>query len=108
MLRFFPILSGSSSKYLTVIAIIVTMGAAIGISRVVGENEALAFYAIFGVAVFIFAFLNTDFALSVLILSMLLSPEFSIGGAGGAGQMAQRGVVVRIDDLLLGLIMLSW
>lgn len=78
------------------------------VSYVVGANENLAILIVLGVAVFFFAFLNMDFALAVLVLSMLLSPEFSIGSAGGSGQMAQRGVVIRIDDLIVGLITVSW
>lgn len=82
--------------------------AALLLSLIIGRNEVLALYVIAGVGLFVFAYLNTSFGLSVLILSMLLSPEFNIGAAGGIGQMAQRNVVIRIDDVVLGLITLSW
>ncbi len=52
--------------------------------------------------VFLIALLKTDFALIILILSMLLSPEFGAGGVAG------RSVVVRLDDLLLIVIFLGW
>lgn len=78
------------------------------VSRVVGNDEMFAFYFVIGVAIFFFAFVNTDFALSVLILSMLLSPEFTLGGAGGTETHSQRNVVLRVDDLVLGLITVSW
>lgn len=78
------------------------------LSFLLGQNEMLALYAVAGIAIFFFSYVNTTFALSVLILSMLLSPEFSFGSAGGIGQMSQRNVVIRIDDVVLGLITLSW
>jgi O-antigen ligase len=90
------------------VAVVSVVIAALSLSFILGRDEMLALYAVGGLAIFLFSYLNTDFALSVLIFSMLLSPEFSIGGAGGVGQMAQRNVVIRIDDVVLGLITLSW
>lgn len=52
--------------------------------------------------VFIITFINTDVALMLLIFSMLLSPELSIGNVPG------RAVVVRVDDILLIIIFFSW
>jgi len=52
--------------------------------------------------IFLAAFFNTNFALSLLILSMLLSPEFS------AGATSARAVTVRLDDLLLVVACLGW
>ncbi len=84
------------------------VGIALLVSRMLGTDETLAIYVVSGVIVFFFAFFNTDFALVVLLLSMLLSPEFAVGGAGGSGQMSQRNVVIRIDDILLAIITVSW
>jgi len=55
-----------------------------------------------GVVVFVIAFLNINFALGVFILAMLLSPELPLG------QVADRAVVVRVDDIFLIMIFLGW
>ena len=93
------------------IAVVATMVlvtlASLAISSLIGYDESMAFYAVIAVAIFVFAFINTDFALSVLILSMLLSPEFGVGGGSGPSE-ASRSVVIRLDDLLLGMITFSW
>ncbi len=51
---------------------------------------------------FIITFINTDSALILLIFSMLLSPELSLGS------VSQRALVIRIDDILLIVIFFSW
>lgn len=53
-------------------------------------------------AAFFVAFIKTDFALVLLIFSMLLSPELSMGGIPG------RTVVLRLDDLLLFVVFFGW
>ncbi len=55
-----------------------------------------------GFAVVVVSILRLEAALYLLIFSMLLSPEVQVGGAGG------RSVVVRLDDILLVVIGLSW
>jgi len=52
--------------------------------------------------IFLAAFFNTNFALSLLIFSMLLSPEFS------TGETSARAVTVRLDDMLLVVACLGW
>lgn len=52
--------------------------------------------------ILIITLLNTDLALIILIFSMLLSPEFKLA------QAAERAVVVRLDDILLIVVFLSW
>jgi O-antigen ligase len=59
-----------------------------------------------GVIFFIVCMVNTQAALYLLILSMLLSPEFVIGETKGAS--LGRGVTLRLDDLLLIIIGFSW
>src|SRR6266481_361581 len=57
-------------------------------------------------AVFILVFMRTEAGLYLVLFSMLLSPEF---GSGGAQRLAEgRGVVIRLEDLLLVVIGLSW
>ncbi len=68
--------------------------------------------ALFGMAAVIFFFLAfsyTELALYLLVFSMLLSPEFAVGAAGGGGGLeAGRAVVVRLDDVLLVILALAW
>jgi hypothetical protein len=55
------------------------------------------------------AFLRTELAIHLLILSMLLSPEFAVGGALGSGSLdATRSAVIRVEDLLLVVIGFAW
>jgi O-antigen ligase len=58
--------------------------------------------ALIAVILFLISFIKTDFALVLLIFSMLLSPEFKLGAVTG------REVVVRFDDLFLVVIFLGW
>ena len=51
---------------------------------------------------FIIAFLKTDIALIIVILSMLLSPEVR------AGQIASRNVNIRAEDLFIFVIFFGW
>lgn len=51
---------------------------------------------------FIIAFLNTDIALILIILSMLLSPEIRAGG------LSDRNVLVRAEDIFLFVIFFGW
>lgn len=51
---------------------------------------------------FIVSFMNTNFALVILIFSMLFSPELRAGGISG------RAVVVRVDDIFLFVVFFGW
>ncbi|MFC1514689.1 O-antigen ligase family protein [Candidatus Omnitrophota bacterium] len=64
------------------------------------QNMPLIF--LFALAIFVIAFVNTDVALIILIFSMLLSPELRLV------EVTQKAVVVRIDDILLGVVFLGW
>lgn len=57
-------------------------------------------------AIFIAAFINTDWGLYILIFSMILSPEITIGETAGAS--LGRGFTLRFEDFLLFVIGLSW
>ena len=61
---------------------------------------------VFGLCIFIIAFASTEIALYILIFSMLLSPEFVVGTTGGSS--LSRGVTIRLDDLVLFIIGISW
>lgn len=53
-------------------------------------------------------FLSPELGVSVLIVSMLLSPEIVVGGGGGLSVEGSRSVVIRLDDLLLFILSISW
>ena len=55
-----------------------------------------------GIMIFIIGFANTEAALYILIVSMLLSPEMKVAEIPG------RDVVVRFDDLLIIIISFAW
>jgi len=59
-----------------------------------------------GLAIFSASFASTKIALYILIFSMLLSPEFIVGQTSGAA--LERGVTIRLDDLILLIIGFSW
>lgn len=62
-----------------------------------------------GVALFVVAFVHTEAALHIIILSMLLSPEILLSQPTGAGSMeASRWVTIRIEDLTLVIVAFSW
>ncbi|MCM8787754.1 MAG: O-antigen ligase family protein [Candidatus Omnitrophica bacterium] len=67
-----------------------------------GHSFKYLIFALLGIVIFLISFANTNFALMLLIFSMLLSPEFSLGFAGG------RAVVLRLDDLFLIVVFLGW
>lgn len=61
-----------------------------------------------GLVMLILSFVRIDLALYFLILSMLLSPEISLGGLEEQGVSGGRSVVVRLDDLFLMLVAFGW
>ncbi|MBI2217744.1 MAG: O-antigen ligase family protein [Candidatus Rokubacteria bacterium] len=94
---------GSLGRLLLPLAL--AAGAAVILSR--GLVTARLDYAILAAAagaIFILVFLKTELGLYLVILSMLLSPEFAVGG----GVAERRQVVFRTEDFLLLVIAVSW
>jgi O-antigen ligase len=58
------------------------------------------------VAIFVVSFVKIEWGLYILIFSMLLSPEITIGETAGAS--LGRGVTLRFEDFLLVVIGFSW
>jgi len=54
------------------------------------------------------SFLSPPFGVAILVMSMLLSPQFGAGGLGGAGVETGRAVVIRLDDVLNVILSLAW
>ena len=62
-----------------------------------------------GIVIFIVCLVNTEASIYVLIFSMLLSPEFLVGGLGGSSATtSSRGVTLRSEDLLLLVLGFAW
>ena len=61
-----------------------------------------------GTAIAILVFFKTEIAIYLLIFSMLLSPEFGVGGLATTGGTLGRGVTFRLDDFLLVIVAVSW
>lgn len=70
-------------------------------------QPTLWFVACIGVAVLLLALHSTQAAFFLLIVSMLFSPEFVVGGTVGKG-VGGRPVTVRFEDLLLIVIGFTW
>ncbi|MDO9529343.1 MAG: O-antigen ligase family protein, partial [Syntrophales bacterium] len=72
--------------------------------------KASIYISLLIIAIFVLivtGFLSAEAALYLLIVSMLLSPEFIVGDLLGRGT-GERGVTIRFDDLLLVVIGLGW
>jgi len=91
--------------------LLLAFAAALGAAILAMAQPKTALLAVAIIVVFFIAFLNTEAAIHLIILSMLLSPEAFIGGGGvEVGKLARKGVqaVFRFEDLLLVVVGLSW
>lgn len=70
-------------------------------------TPTIALQAILGFLVILVAFTSVSASLYLLIFSMLLSPEIAIGRMQGQG-VGGREISIRVDDVLLIVIGLSW
>ena len=75
-------------------------------------SHTSSFYVLGGLIGFLvlaISFFSPEFGVSLLIASMLLSPEFGAGAAGSGGNVeGSRSVVIRLDDILLVILSVSW
>ena len=78
-------------------------------SRVTSQLDyGLATLVGLGLALSIAVFLEMKLAIYLLIFSMLLSPEFGVGGLGPSEGASGRGVTFRLDDILLVVLGTTW
>ncbi len=61
-----------------------------------------------GIIVAVIAFVNTEAALYILIIAMLLGPQFTAGPAEAFTARGRGGMTLRFDDFLLVVIGFSW
>jgi hypothetical protein len=69
-------------------------------------SASILLWGLLAVAIFIISFINIEWGLYILIFSMLLSPEITIGNTSGSS--LDRGLTLRFEDFLLVVISLSW
>jgi len=91
--------------FLVLIIAGITFLGAIFITKV---STDVAFLTITALIIIVASFLSAEVALYMLLISMLLSPEFIVGGLGGGGTAAGRGATLRFDDILLVIVGFSW
>ena len=91
------------SKYSVVFLILIAVVISVLFGQLITKSSyKISLILIGGTIVFIVALLDTDVGLSLLIASMLLSPEIVLAKVPG------RDVVIRIDDVLLAVITFAW
>ena len=106
MINRLPSLSRNPQLTLLFLVLLLVGFAAAGITAKL--QSPLALVVISGIAMFVLAFIRTDWAFYALILSMLLSPEIAFGGMSEEGVSGERAIVVRLDDFLLLILMFAW
>ncbi len=79
---------------------------AFGGSYLVSRVEVgVGFLVAVGLVVGVVSFLRTEIAIYLLIIAMLLSPQFAAGGESAA---RGKGVTLRFDDFLLVVVGIAW
>ncbi|MEE9241487.1 MAG: hypothetical protein V3U53_09915, partial [bacterium] len=61
-----------------------------------------------GIIFLVACFLSPELGVAALIVSMLFSPEIGLGSGGGTSVEGGRSIVVRVDDLVLIILSISW
>ena len=92
-------------------AIILALALAAGGTILALAQPQHALLGVGAIVVFLIAFLNTEIAIHLIIVSMLLSPEAVASGGGiQLGKPGLKGpqAVFRLEDLLLVIVGLSW
>jgi len=84
---------------LVVVAILLVLFLQVGVMR---TPPYILILALMTLSIFFISFIKIDLALSILIFSMLLSPEFGLGGVKG------RSVVLRFDDFFIFMLFFGW
>jgi O-antigen ligase len=90
-----------------IVAVPLALAAALSLF-IVSSDTSFSLTIILGALVLVVAFVSTRLSLYLLVFSMLLSPEFLVGGLGGGGGAAGRGITLRFDDFILVVIGFVW
>jgi O-antigen ligase len=98
--------STSSGARLALLGVLLVAGAFVVSQALVQARLEYAVAVALAVVVFVLVFISPESGLYLVLLSMLLSPEFTFG-RGNLSEMRQ-GVVIRFEDMLLMVIAISW
>ena len=79
--------------------------AALGISQL---ETSVGLLITLGLVVSVLVFFETTIAIYLLIVSMLLSPEFAVSDLATSSASLGRGVTFRFDDFILVIVAFSW
>ena len=90
-----------------IVAVPLALAAALSLF-IVSSDTASSLRIVVGVTLLLIAFVSTRLSLYLLVFSMLLSPQFLVGGLTGGGGAAGRGLTLRFDDFLLVVIGFVW
>jgi O-antigen ligase len=85
-------------------AVVLTLAAGFVIAKF---SYLVAGAIVLGIIIAVVSFISGELALYLLILSMLLSPQFMVGGVGGES-VRGRGITLRLDDFILVIMGLGW
>jgi len=98
--------SENDPKSIPLIALTVVLTLAAGFI-IAKFSYVVAGAIVLGIIIAVVSFISGELALYLLIFSMLLSPQFMIGGVGGE-TVRGRGITLRLDDFLLVIMGLGW
>lgn len=73
------------------------------LGKVISVHPYAPLLIIISFLLFILAFIHSDWAMGLLIIAMLLSPEVDLGGFS-----RQQDITIRIEDLLIVVFMFGW
>jgi len=87
---------------LLIVIIVVLAIFALNMGRGGGLPQQKFIFFFLALITFVLAFMRTNFALAILILSMLLSPEIDLA------KLPDRSIAIRLDDILIIVIFFGW
>ena len=105
MSRLSPIEIDSKIVYLMLAVVIIAFTGAFFLIK---TSTVMALAMLVIVVVGVISFISMEVALYILIISMLLGPQFIVGSSSVAAVRGRPGVTLRIDDFLLLIIGFSW
>jgi len=91
--------------FLVAVISILTIFGGMFISQVAVQTS---FVSLIALVIAIICFVNTEIALYILIIAMLLGPQFVAGGGSEIAAVRGREMTLRVDDFLLLVIGASW
>ena len=94
-------------KGLIIVAVPLAVAAVLSLI-IVSSDPSFSLTIILSVLLLVVAFVSIRLSLYLLVFSMLLSPQFLVGGLTGGGGASGRGITLRFDDFLLGVIGFVW